>query len=71
MITVHLPEGFSFEIEGKLKPCPYCGNENVELKMCGAGYYVECDIYACNRLSYAIFPRAIEAVEAWNNEMQI
>ena len=69
MIKIRLPDGQPFMIPGSLKPCPYCGNENVELKIAGsgAGYYVECEVYACNRPGYKIYSRAMDAVKGWNN----
>ena len=52
---------------GKLEPCPCCGNKDVELIKCPAGYYVNCNVYACGIDYYVIFPKMQDAIDKWNN----
>lgn len=68
MIKVVLLTGESFDIPGDLKPCPYCGNKNLELIAGGNGFYVSCNVYACNSPYSKLYKKAMDAVEAWNNE---
>ena len=52
----------------ELKPCPYCGNKKVILLYdpLVKGYFVECNLYACNRIYVDYFETAEDAVESWN-----
>lgn len=54
-----------------LKHCPYCGNTNVKLKADYMGekvrYYIDCEVYACNRVQVQYYDTPKEAIEAWNS----
>lgn len=56
--------------EVELKPCPFCGSDNVTLDevgdaqaMCGPAYQVHCP--DCN--AYGPFGRYPDAVDGWND----
>ena len=62
----------------KLKPCPFCGGEDVMTMLCGDGYYVVC--YSRNKgkgcgSSTGWHETEQEAIESWNrrtnDEMEI
>lgn len=52
----------------KLIPCPFCGNKDVHLNIepWSGFWFVECNVYACNRTSVPMFETKEEAIEAWN-----
>lgn len=52
----------------RLERCPYCGNKNARLDLdpWNGLWSVECDVYACDRMSVEYFQTADEAIEEWN-----
>ena len=54
----------------KLKPCPFCGSNNVKINIpyfADALYLVQC--YSCN-CTTALYPTKNKAVEIWNRRAE-
>ena len=52
----------------KLKPCPFCGSEDVELKRYGKLFGVECN--HCYQPSWTYYVYKDKAIEAWNRRAE-
>lgn len=50
----------------ELKPCPFCGSNNVSLKRYSVLYGVECD--SCYQPSWPYYPTVKTAVTIWNEK---
>ena len=54
----------------KLKPCPYCGNEDVKLMRMSNYYGVVCENYFCDRITERYFNTEEQAVREWDKEIE-
>lgn len=59
------------EMKPVLGECPWCGNKEVFLDVdISSGeplYYVDCQIWDCNRIQVDFYETPEEAIEAWNS----
>ena len=53
------------DMSEKLKPCPFCGSEDVELKRYGKLFGVECN--HCYQPSWSYYTTKRKALEKWNS----
>lgn len=54
----------------KLKPCPWCGSEDVKViyDPVFEAYYVDCNRYNCSRVKVVGYATKEQCIKAWNDE---
>ena len=55
-------------MEEKLQPCPYCGNNKLEMKTYRGLYGIEC--LSCYRPSWSYYKTKRAAINAWNKKQK-
>ena len=53
----------------KLKPCPFCGNQDVKMEKWGPMFYVTCHRYTCATPSINFYYSAKVAAREWNRRV--